>query len=174
MKKIMFKVVRRDKEGRLWSTYDGKKEYTIGKIYYQKVLPDHKSGYYFYPDINSAYSYAKPIKLSNGSDNVITECEVWGKFIDYGGKVAASWFKIIKFAKLPLKLYLEDSGLELPKNIIVDESWLCEHLTKYPNGILPPMACEVSCGNWKFKFDNIPNVKTGDIRKVLKEVTALV
>lgn len=89
-------------DGKYYSVYDEKTEYTIGKRLVKKAVSQHGGGYYSYPTQDGVMArfqehrlfpercYAEEMTLA------LIECEISGTILNYDGKYASTYLKPIR------------------------------------------------------------------------------
>lgn len=91
-----YKAVARDDAGKIMSIFSGE-DYEIGKRKTEAVRENHSGGYYFYETLDEALTAEVPksSELIN-LPRVILRCEMSGKTVRYGKKIAATHIKPIE------------------------------------------------------------------------------
>jgi len=104
--KISYKVVRFI-EGRYFSLYDPKQEYIIGCRVKQRARPRHGGGFFSYPTLEGGLAYlAYCVRCIPFHSEVATpqlaflECEIGGRIIDYGHKMASTYLRPVKVLEI--------------------------------------------------------------------------
>ncbi len=94
---ISYKVVRLI-EGRYFSLYNPEIEYVLGQRVKQPAKPKHGGGFFSYPTIERGMEYLADCveSIPFHEDHVtpqlaLLECEVGGRIIDYGHKMASTY-----------------------------------------------------------------------------------
>lgn len=101
-----YKIVELVDDTRLFSVFDGKTEYVIGKRMVERAVAEHGGGYYSYPSIEGVEQrfntrklfpercYGDPMKLA------LIECEISGTILEYeNGKLASTYLKLVRIVK---------------------------------------------------------------------------
>jgi hypothetical protein len=101
-----YKLVELVDNTRLFSVFDGKTEYVMGKRMVERAVAEHGGGYYSYPSIEGVEQ-----RFNNGSifpqrcyrdpmTLVLIECEISGTILEYeNGKLASTYLKPVKIVK---------------------------------------------------------------------------
>ena len=101
-----YKVVELVDSTRLFSVFDGKTEYVMGKRLVERAVEEHGGGYYSYPTAEGVEQ-----RFNNGTlfpercyedamTLVLIECEISGKILEYeNGKLASTYLKPICIVK---------------------------------------------------------------------------
>jgi hypothetical protein len=101
-----YKLVELVDSTRLFSVYDSKTEYVVGKRLAERAVEEHGGGYYSYPTIDGVEQrfndgtlfpercYQDPMTL------VLIECEISGTILEYqNGKLASTYLKPTRIVK---------------------------------------------------------------------------
>jgi hypothetical protein len=104
--KTSYKVVRFI-EGRYYSLYDPKQEYVPGERVKQPAKPGHKGGFFSFPTLEDGMQYLScctqiiPFHSEVATSQLaLLECEIGGKIIDYGHKMASTYLRPIRVLEI--------------------------------------------------------------------------
>jgi len=104
--KTSYKVVRFI-EGRYYSLFKPEQEYILGERVKQPAKPGHNGGFFSYPTLEDGMQYLSccmrciPFHSEVATPQLaLLECEIGGRIIDYGHKMASTYLRPVKVLEI--------------------------------------------------------------------------